>query len=189
MFPRHYQYKGNRISPPQFLMLVVLRKGPMYGYEVLKALREEFQDFWEPQTGTVYPALKRLEEQGLISTELQDGKEYYSLTEDGRLWMVANLEPVLGEAQFMGRYFTFLGQAAAEIVGKDERTQQQIENVFQLPLHLASLLRDDLTPEERLHMMRTARSKMSHHLIELDRAITKYESMAKEGKDKVGKEE
>ena len=62
MIGRHYMYKGNRISPPQFLMLVMLRKGPMYGYEVLKVLREEFQGFWEPQTGAIYPALKRLEE-------------------------------------------------------------------------------------------------------------------------------
>ena len=35
-------------------MLVILRKGPMYGYEVLKVLREEFQGFWEPQTGAMY---------------------------------------------------------------------------------------------------------------------------------------
>src|SRR5665647_1309912 len=101
MIGRHYAYKGNRISPPQFLMLVILRKSPMYGYEVLKVLREEFQGFWEPQTGAIYPALKRLEEQKLILSDVKDGKEYYSLTAEGKEWMVENLKSISQEAQFM----------------------------------------------------------------------------------------
>jgi len=53
-------YKGNRISPSQLIMLVKLADRPMYGYELLKALREDYQGVWDPQTGAVYPALRRL---------------------------------------------------------------------------------------------------------------------------------
>jgi DNA-binding PadR family transcriptional regulator len=186
MFPRYNTYKGNRISPAQFIMMVILRNGPMYGYEVLKALREEFGEFWEPQTGTVYPALKRLGEQGLVSTELRDDKEYYSLTEEGRERMISNLRPVLGEARFMGKYFSFLGRAAADMVGKDEKTKEQIDNVFQLPLHLASLLRDDIAPEERLKMMKGAKAHMLTHLKDIEIGIEKYERLTSE-KEKSGK--
>jgi DNA-binding PadR family transcriptional regulator len=178
MIGRHYAYKGNRISPPQFLMLVILRKSPMYGYEVLKFLREEFQGFWEPQTGAIYPALKRLEEQKLILSDLKDGKEYYSLTPEGKEWMLENLKSISQEAQFMGRYFSFLGRAAAETIeDQSVETQEQIDVVMQLPLHLASLLRDDLTPKERLEMLRQARKMMNLHLRGIERAIEKYEQM------------
>ena len=178
MIGRHYMYKGNRISPPQFLMLVMLRKGPMYGYEVLKVLREEFQGFWEPQTGAIYPALKRLEEQKLILSEVRDGKEYYSLTPEGKEWMRENLKSISQEVQFMGRYFSFLGKAAAETIqDQSVETQEQIDVVMQLPLHLASLLRDDLTPKERLDMLRQAKKMMNLHLRGIERAIEKYQQM------------
>jgi DNA-binding PadR family transcriptional regulator len=159
-------------------MLVMLRKGPMYGYEVLKVLREEFQGFWEPQTGAIYPALKRLEEQKLILSEVRDGKEYYSLTPEGKEWMRENLKSISQEAQFMGRYFSFLGKAAAETIqDQSVETQEQIDVVMQLPLHLASLLRDDLTPKERLDMLRQAKKMMNLHLRGIERAIEKYQQM------------
>ncbi len=178
MIGRHYVYKGNRISPPQFLMLVILRKSPMYGYEVLKVLREEFHGFWEPQTGAIYPALKRLEEQKLILSEVKDGKEYYSLTREGKDWMIENLKSISQEAQFMGRYFSFLGRAAAETVeDQSVETQEHIDVVMQLPLHLACLLRDDLSPKERLEMLMQARTMMCRHLKGIEKAISKYEQM------------
>jgi DNA-binding PadR family transcriptional regulator len=184
MLGRNYIYKGNRISPPQFLMLVILRKGPMYGYEVLKTLRDEFHEYWEPQTGTIYPALKRLEEQGLISTETKDEKDYYSLTPEGREWMLGNLRMISQEAQFMGRYFTFLGKAALEAADKSVSTQEQIDVVVQLPLHLASLLRDDLTPTERLLMLRRAHKMMDHHMRNIEKAIEKYEKLEEDDRRK-----
>ena len=41
------------------LLLAALEDGPRHGYAVIDALRES--------TGTIYPALRRLEEAGLIS--------------------------------------------------------------------------------------------------------------------------
>jgi len=184
MLGRNYVYKGNRISPPQFLMMVILRKGPMYGYEVLKTLRDEFHEYWEPQTGTIYPALKRLEEQGLISTDVRDEKDYYSLTEEGKVWMLNNLRMISQEAQFMGKYFSFLGRAAAEAVNQSEETQRSIDEAIQLPLHLASLIRDDLTPAERLDMLRKARTMMGCHLRRIEMAIEKYEQMEEDDRRK-----
>ena len=54
-------------------MLVLLENKPLYGYELLKVLRDRFEGVWTPQTGTVYPALKRLEE--LLAKTAEAGLE------------------------------------------------------------------------------------------------------------------
>lgn len=76
---------GRRVvSPLQFLVIMQLSEEPKYGYEMLKALRDEFDGLWDLKTGTFYPALKSLESRGFVETELRDQTEFYSLTEKGR---------------------------------------------------------------------------------------------------------
>lgn len=60
----------------------------MYGYEIVQALKETIDDNYEMSKGTLYPALKRLENQGFISsywTEQRTGRrrKYYRITEKG----------------------------------------------------------------------------------------------------------
>jgi PadR family transcriptional regulator, regulatory protein PadR len=50
------------------LLLAVLEPGPQHGYAVIEALRSG-NDALDPPTGTVYPALHRLERAGLIASE------------------------------------------------------------------------------------------------------------------------
>jgi DNA-binding PadR family transcriptional regulator len=72
------------ISPLQVLLLIQLEGEPKYGYEILKILKEEFEGTWEPQTGTVYPALKSLEKKGFVETFEKDGTDYYRITDEGK---------------------------------------------------------------------------------------------------------
>ncbi|MCK5238166.1 MAG: PadR family transcriptional regulator [Candidatus Thorarchaeota archaeon] len=75
---------GGKITPMQLLIFIQLLEGPKYGYEILKNLREAFEDVWVPKTGTVYPALKTLVKKGLISeTEIKD-TTYYKMTKSGK---------------------------------------------------------------------------------------------------------
>lgn len=48
------------------LLLAVLEAGPQHGYAVIEALREGSGGTLDLPTGTVYPALHRLERAGLI---------------------------------------------------------------------------------------------------------------------------
>lgn len=48
------------------LLLAVLETGPRHGYAVIEALRERSGGRFDLPTGTVYPALHRLERAGLI---------------------------------------------------------------------------------------------------------------------------
>jgi PadR family transcriptional regulator, regulatory protein PadR len=70
------------------LLLAALEDGPRHGYAVKEALREGSGGRFDLPTGTVYPALHRLEDAGLItgSWTTTDGRRRrsYRLTPAGR---------------------------------------------------------------------------------------------------------
>ncbi|MFG1697221.1 PadR family transcriptional regulator [Nonomuraea sp. NPDC049309] len=70
------------------LLLAALEDGPRHGYAVKEALRDATEGRIDLPTGTVYPALHRLERAGLItgSWSVVGGRRRrsYELTTDGR---------------------------------------------------------------------------------------------------------
>jgi DNA-binding PadR family transcriptional regulator len=76
----------------------------MYGYEIIKELKGVFGDVWEPKTGSIYPALRRLETKGLIKTELKEDREFYILTEKGSEALKYSTDLMESEIDFIGRY-------------------------------------------------------------------------------------
>lgn len=56
----------------------------MHGYELITELETRSQGRWRPSPGSIYPALTRLEEHGLVTARELDGKKVFSLTERGR---------------------------------------------------------------------------------------------------------
>jgi DNA-binding PadR family transcriptional regulator len=164
-------YEGNRISTSQFLMLVFLRKGPMYGYEVLKAMREEFSGLWEPQTGAVYPALKKLEEHGLLRSEPKEGKDYYRITDEGRKWMEERLASMSNEVLFMSRYFQVMSDAATEMGAFKEGSSEKKS----LPPHILYLVGEEIEPQDRLKHLRKVREMLANGLADMDKEIDRLE--------------
>jgi DNA-binding PadR family transcriptional regulator len=51
------------------LLLSVLEGGPLHGYAVIEALKERSGGTLSLPTGTVYPALRRLERAGYVDSE------------------------------------------------------------------------------------------------------------------------
>jgi PadR family transcriptional regulator PadR len=70
------------------LLLSVLSNGPAHGYAIIESLRARSEDVFDLPEGTVYPALHRLEDQGLLkSTWSEDTgrrKRIYQLTPKGQ---------------------------------------------------------------------------------------------------------
>jgi DNA-binding PadR family transcriptional regulator len=70
------------------LLLAVLEEGPRHGYAVIEALRSASAGRFDLPTGTVYPALHRLERAGLLrgrwSTVGGRRRRTYELTAAGR---------------------------------------------------------------------------------------------------------
>lgn len=71
------------------LLLSLITRQPMYGYQIIKELERRSGGYFTFREGTLYPALHRLEEKGLIIgrwERLSTGQErrYYHITEQGQ---------------------------------------------------------------------------------------------------------
>jgi len=76
--------KGNL----DLLLLSIVGRGPAHGYAVIAALRADSNGLFDLPEGTVYPALHRLERNGLLgsawATEHGRRRRIYELSSAGR---------------------------------------------------------------------------------------------------------
>lgn len=70
------------------LLLAVLADGPAHGYAVIESLRQRSEGVFNLPEGTIYPALHRLESQGLLGSRWSENsarrKRIYHLTPRGQ---------------------------------------------------------------------------------------------------------
>jgi transcriptional regulator len=75
------------------LVLKALTLGPLHGWGISKRIRQMSRDVLEVNQGSLYPALHRLEDKGLLDPEWgvsDEGRraKFYSLTKAGRAQLV-----------------------------------------------------------------------------------------------------
>lgn len=73
-------------------LLKLLDEAPRHGYEIIRLLQDRFLGVYSPSPGTIYPRLARLEEEGLVTHEVEGGKKVYRLTDKGRAEVNARLD-------------------------------------------------------------------------------------------------
>jgi PadR family transcriptional regulator, regulatory protein PadR len=71
------------------LILQTLQWGPQHGYGITQAIRTQSSEALQVETGSLYPALHRLERQGWVKaewdiTETNQRARFYRLTPAGR---------------------------------------------------------------------------------------------------------
>lgn len=71
------------------LILQTLQWGPQHGYGIVQALRTQSGEVLQVETGSLYPALHRLERQGWVSsewrqTESNQRARFYQITAAGK---------------------------------------------------------------------------------------------------------
>src|SRR5262245_18280430 len=90
--PKSEPYQ-NRIDMLQgtldMVVLQTLRLGQQHGYGIAQAIRAGSEDVLQVETGSLYPALHRLEKRGWIRSRWKDTEnnqraKYYQLTAAGR---------------------------------------------------------------------------------------------------------
>jgi PadR family transcriptional regulator PadR len=93
------QYK-NRIELLQgtldMLILQTLQWGPQHGYGIVQALRLRSGEVLQVETGSLYPALHRLERQGWVRSEWKQSESkqrarYYRITANGKKQLASDL--------------------------------------------------------------------------------------------------
>jgi len=70
------------------ILLEVISRRPMYGYEICKAVNVKTQGYFDLREGSLYPALHRLERDGLLKsfweqTDAGRRRKYYQMTDSG----------------------------------------------------------------------------------------------------------
>jgi len=76
------------------LILRTLSWGPQHGYGISQAIRAGSSEVLQAETGSLYPALHRLERQGWVKAEWRQSEnrqraKYYTLTPSGKKQLVA----------------------------------------------------------------------------------------------------
>ena len=71
------------------LVLQTLRWGPAHGYGIIQAIQTGSNDVFRVETGSLYPALHRLEKRGLVRAEWKTSgnkqrARYYRLSAAGK---------------------------------------------------------------------------------------------------------
>ena len=76
------------------LVLAAVKKRPLHGYAIIEALKTQTEGTLALAEGTVYPALRRLEDEGYLTSEWEEPsiaqseprppRKYYDLTREGR---------------------------------------------------------------------------------------------------------
>jgi transcriptional regulator len=75
------------------LILRILQWGPQHGHGIGQAIRQQSDELLRVETGSLYPALHRLEKQGWLKaewdvSEANQRAKYYTLTPAGRAQLV-----------------------------------------------------------------------------------------------------
>jgi PadR family transcriptional regulator PadR len=81
---------GMKVGAVSLWLLILLSERPMYGYEIIKELGKRFAGYWKPKTGTIYPALEKLEQDKLVTSQREFREEgpdrkHYALAKKGEV--------------------------------------------------------------------------------------------------------
>ena len=110
-------FRGGEV---RLALLSLLADGPAHGYELMKRLEERSGGTYQASAGTVYPVLQQLEDEGLATSTLTEGKKVYSITEAGRGELTKEAETVdriWHRARGWEEWGNFLGPETAEVAG------------------------------------------------------------------------
>ena len=139
---RHFEQGDLR-----FVILHLLAEKPRHGYEIIKAIEEQFGGQYSPSPGVIYPTLTLLEDLGYarVVPEAGDGgKKTCEITETGRAFLSENkatLDEVLARMAEVTRAYG--GGPAPEIrravhnfrlalsmrLGKGPLSEQQVRDI------------------------------------------------------------
>jgi DNA-binding PadR family transcriptional regulator len=111
---RRFRWKVFDRGDLKFVILRLVSRKPMHGYEVMQALEEESGGCYKASPGSIYPTLQMLEDQGLLQSREEDGKKIYEITEEGRRYLDQN-------GDLVDEIFERIESFADRFLGKETR--------------------------------------------------------------------
>ena len=132
------------------ICLGILTRGDATGYEIKKLVEEGgFQHFAEASFGSIYPALNRLTEAGLVSLreesqEKRPDRKVYSITPAGRRAFIATLLKPLPQDRHRSPFM--FAMQFADLLPKSRITQILDTHIAQIDDELQQLRRNKTAP-------------------------------------------
>ena len=80
---RRWFRKGNL----KYVVLDLIKDEPRSGYDIIIALEVRSHGVYTPSSGAIYPALQMLHDMGYVTSEEQDGRKTYTITDEGRSFL------------------------------------------------------------------------------------------------------
>jgi len=159
----------------KYIILGLLEKQESTGYDIKKIFEDEIGEFWRSNHSQIYPELKKLEEQRLISFRVEIvgsklEKKYYTITDEGKAelkeWIFAPTPELLAtKDEFILKLYFIDNKEAGKLVKRFEEQivlhQEKLEHLkFRMQTVFASQKEKELN--------------YGHYLI-LDHAINREE--------------
>jgi len=94
-------------------VLLLLAEQPRHGYDIITELVERSEGRWQPSPGSVYPVLKRLAADGLVTATTEGERRVFELTAAGR--------------RYVEEHRAELGEPWAEVGGFPESTLEMVD--------------------------------------------------------------
>jgi DNA-binding PadR family transcriptional regulator len=151
-FGRHgrgrHGLRGGRVFDQgdlRYVLLHFISEKPRHGYELIKAIEEQFGGTYSPSPGVIYPTLTLLEELGYIAPDTggEPGgtKKLYAITTEGTAFLDANrpqLDSILARMAQVAR--AYAGGPAPEI----QRAAQNLRMALAIRLRRGPLDADQV---------------------------------------------
>lgn len=152
------------MNKTRFAILGLLAERPYSGYELKQVVELRFALFWRESYGQLYPELKRMEGEGLVTSQTTGSrrKTTYAVTDTGKAALVAWLgqpsEPDLVRSErLLKLYFAAFADPATRQGHLDQlrdETRRTVVWLEQAEAQLCALLEADATHPHALSVVR-----------------------------------
>ena len=150
-----------RVNRTQFAILGMLLSGPRSGYDLKQDFEEQISHFWNESLGQIYPTLKKLSDEKLVSVAVKRRKgrperKEYRITKKGervfQAWLEQPAEPIRWRNELLLKVFFGSAMHPEQVLRHIEQmreTELQTQALYQ---HFANEIETrEATPARRLY--------------------------------------
>jgi DNA-binding PadR family transcriptional regulator len=149
-------------------VLMLLKRKPAHGYEIMKEISQRTQGFWRPTAGGVYPILSDLEKSGYIKGHWETQKnrrlKVYALTKSGDEIL---RRAIVKQTEIFKNLNSLFNEFSKEVLNMDTG--------IPLPPSPFTVFSEDKT-EPTLQMLEQHRKHMQEHMKEMREKLNEIDN-------------
>jgi DNA-binding PadR family transcriptional regulator len=180
-----------RENKTKYAVLGLLTYAPLSGYDIRRIYADSLGNFWSESYGAIYPILKRLEDEGLATREVerQSGRpdrNVYSITDLGRAemqrWLAQPPDPVRERVEVLLKLFHGWEVGPAVMIEHVRRTRAEHVALLERYAHYDEMMTRDNEPPSPYWLMTVScgRHTSEAYVAWCDETIAKLEQLPAE---------